>query len=124
MARADGTQRRRFARVRPHWAISRASWSPQGKFAAVIRGADLVRLDQKGHLDRDVLPDFSYPPEDGAVWSPDGRWLAVEAGGHGGSIGLMPAAGGGGWDNWRLLWETPTLSDGLDSPSWTADSRR
>jgi Tol biopolymer transport system component len=82
-----------------------------------------VWVDQRGRVVRKVLRGFSYPPDD-PVWSPDGRWIAVEGGGHGGSIGLMPAAGGGGWDNWRMLWATESLSEGLDSPTWTADSRR
>jgi Tol biopolymer transport system component len=82
-----------------------------------------VVIDERGTVVRHLIRHFSYGKDD-PVWSPDGRWIAVEGGGHGGSIGLMPAVGGGDWDNWRLLYETPSLSDGLDSPTWTADSRR
>jgi len=126
LAHPDGTQRRRFVRVTTH-SISGVTWSPKGKYAALIRGgsrtgADLVVADERGHTLRHLIRHFSYPPDD-PVWSPDGRWIAVEGGGHGGSIGVVPASGGG-WAAWHMLWATPTLSDGLDSPTWTADSRR
>ena len=121
IARADGSQRRRFVRVAAGRAISRVSWSPSGRYAALMKGAGLVVTDQRGRVLRHLIRHFSYGPDD-PVWSPDGRWVAVEGGGHGGSIGVVPARGGG-WDAWRMLWATPDLSSGLDSPAWTPDSR-
>jgi dipeptidyl aminopeptidase/acylaminoacyl peptidase len=50
----------------------------------------------------------------------DGRWVAVEAGGHGGAVGVVPAAGG----RWREVATTNDLSSGLSWPTWTHDSRR
>ena len=106
----------------PRRSLSRATWSPKGKYAALIEGARLVVTDERGRVLRDLIGHFSYSPDD-PVWSPDGRWIAVEGGGHGGSIGVVPARGGG-WPAWRMLWATPSLSEGLNSPTWTADSRR
>ena len=114
-------------RVAGKHSISRASWSPNGKYAALIRGdtrtgADLVVSDERGHTLRHLIRGFSYAPDD-PVWSPDGRWIAVEGGGHGGSIGVVPVRGGG-WRAWRHIWDTGDLSSGLYSPTWTPDGRR
>jgi len=123
VARADGSQRSGFVRTRTPWAVSRASWSPGGKYAALLRGASgLVVVDQRGRVLRHVIRHFSYGSDD-PVWSPDGRWIAVESGGHGPSIGIVPARGGG-WNAWRELWGPGDLESGTDSPTWTPDSRR
>lgn len=127
LARADGTQRRRFVRLAAQRVVSRVSWSPKGKYAALIRTvrrgselqADLVVTDQHGRTLRHLVRDFQYPPED-PVWSPDGRWIAVEGGGHGGSLGVVPSRGGA----WREVVNTGDLASGLNSPTWTPDSRR
>lgn len=116
-ARADGTQRSGF--IRKRWA-SRASWSPRGKYAALLSGG-LVVVDQRGRVLRHVIREFSYGSDD-PVWSPDGRWIAVESGGHGPEMGIVPARGGG-WRAWRKLWGSGDLSSGTDSPTWTPDSR-
>jgi len=71
---------------------------------------------------RHVIRHFSYGSDD-PVWSPDGRWIAVESGGHGPAIGIVPARGGG-WNAWRELWGPGDLESGTDSPTWTPDSRR
>jgi Tol biopolymer transport system component len=105
----------------PRRSLSRATWSPEGKYAALIEGARLVVTDERGRVLRDLISHFAYPPDD-PVWSPNGRWIAVEGGGHGGSIGIVPSSGGD-WRAWRMLWATPDLSSGLDSPAWTPDSR-
>jgi len=121
-AHVDGTQRSGFVRMRPPWAVSRASWSPGGKYAALLRGkSGLVVVDQRSRVLRHVIRHFSYGSED-PVWSPDGRWIAVEGGGHGSPIGIVPARGGG-WAAWREVWSPGDLESGADSPTWTADSR-
>jgi len=122
VARADGTQRRGFVRLRPPWGVSQATWSPSGKYAALLRGrSGLVVVDQRGRVRRHVIRHFSYGSDD-PVWSPDGRWIAVESGGHGPAIGIVPARGGG-WAAWRMLWGPGDLESGADSPTWTPDSR-
>jgi Tol biopolymer transport system component len=122
IARADGTQRSGYVRLRSPRAISRASWSPKGKYAALLRGASgLVVVDEHGRVVRRVIRHFSYGSED-PVWSPDGRWIAVESGGHGPEIGIVPARGGD-WDAWRKVWSPGDLESGGDSPTWTPDSR-
>jgi Tol biopolymer transport system component len=122
IARADGTHRSGFVRMRPRWAVSRASWSPRGKYAALMRGASLDVVDQRGRVLRHVIRHFSYGHDD-PVWSPDGRWIAVESGGHGPGIGIVPASGGD-WPAWRELWGPGDLESGADSPTWTPDSRQ
>jgi len=121
VARADGTQRSGFVRMRPGQAFSRASWSPRGKYATLLKGADLVYVDERGRVRRHILRDFNYSPND-PVWSPDGRWTAVESGGRGQSMGIVPARVGS-WPSWRELWGPGDLESGADSPTWTPDSR-
>jgi Tol biopolymer transport system component len=89
-----------------------------------MRGAGLVVTDQRGRVLRYLIRHYTYGRDD-PVWSPDGRWVAVEGDGHHASIGVVPARGGG-WLAWRMLWSTPDsdFSSGLDSPTWTPDSRR
>jgi len=121
-ARTDGTQRRGFVRVPPKRYVGRVSWSANGKYAALIRGArGLVVVDQWGRVLRQVIRHFEYGPDD-AAWSPDGRWIAVDSGTHGRSIGIVPARGGG-WPAWRKLWDPNDLGGGAESPTWTPDSR-
>lgn len=121
VARADGTERRGFVRMRPGSAFSRASWSPRGKYATLVKGADLVYVDERGRVRRHILRDFNFAPDD-PVWSPDGRWTAVESGGYGQSIGIVPARVGS-WPSWREVWSPGELESAAYSPTWTPDSR-
>jgi dipeptidyl aminopeptidase/acylaminoacyl peptidase len=142
LVRADGTLIRSFglpspSPFGPDWENSGPAWSPDGAFLAYNRVEPLdgdppghfrvhvIRADGTGDV---TLPGPSEPlvQEAWPVWSPDGRWIAVEhfVFGDPGEdwMALLPSDGKAPARD--LLPRGPGAQDGGIVKTWTPDGSR
>ena len=142
LVRADGTLIRSFGLPSPlrfgtQWENSGPAWSPDGTLLAYNRvepldgdlsghfRVHLIRADGTGDV---TLPGPSEPDvhEAWPVWSPDGRWIAVEhfvLGDPGEDwIAILPSDGSAPARD--LLPRGPGIRDGGIIKTWTPDGSR